>query len=101
MAGKKGDLQRARNVGDQGIKPDDFSGFGCGGGAKNDALMKKLRVELKDIEISISDKYGISSDFMEAMAFAWLAYKRVHKEKIDIKSVTGARDNSILGCVYE
>ena len=73
----------------------------CGGGAKNSALMKKLRVELKDIEISISDKYGTSSDFMEAMAFAWLAYKRVHKEKIDIKSVTGARENTILGCVYE
>ncbi len=73
----------------------------CGGGAKNDALMKKLRVELKDIEVSPSDKYGISGDFMEAMAFAWLAYKRVHKQTVDIKSVTGARENSILGCIYE
>jgi anhydro-N-acetylmuramic acid kinase len=73
----------------------------CGGGAKNSALMKKLRVELKNMEVARSDKYDISSDFMEAMAFAWLAYKRIHKEKVDIKSVTGARENSILGCVYE
>lgn len=73
----------------------------CGGGAKNSALMKKLQLNLKDIKVSVSDDYGISGDFMEAMAFAWLAYKRVHKEKVDIKSVTGAKENSLLGSIYE
>lgn len=73
----------------------------CGGGAKNTALMKRISTRLKDIEVSVSDKYDVSSDFMEAMAFAWLAYKRVNKEEVDIKSVTGAKENSILGCIYE
>jgi anhydro-N-acetylmuramic acid kinase len=72
----------------------------CGGGAKNSALVKKLRIELKDIEVSLSDKYEVNGDFMEAMAFAWLAYKRIHKESVKLKSVTGAKENSILGCIY-
>lgn len=72
-----------------------------GGGVKNIALMKKLRSYLENIEVSPSDKYGVSSDFMEAMAFAWLAYKRIHKESVNLKSITGARENSILGCIYE
>lgn len=38
LAGKKDDFQRARNVGNQGIKTDDFSGFGCGGAAKKKFL---------------------------------------------------------------
>ncbi|MDD5157687.1 anhydro-N-acetylmuramic acid kinase [Sulfurimonas sp.] len=73
----------------------------CGGGVKNIALMQKLRAYLRDIEVSPSNKYGVNSDFMEAMAFAWLAYKRIHKESVNLKSVTGARENSILGCIYE
>ena len=63
--------------------------------------MKKLHVKLKDIEVSISDKYDVSSDFMEAMAFAWLAYKRIKREKVKLSSVTGAKEDSILGCIYE
>jgi len=73
----------------------------CGGGVKNKALMDSLHVELRDVEVVSSDECGVSSDFMEAMAFAWLAYKRVHKQKVELKTVTGARENTILGCIYE
>jgi len=73
----------------------------CGGRVKNTQLMRRLKTEINGVEVVSSDECGVSSDFMEAMAFAWLAYKRVHKEKIDIKSGNGAKDNSILGCVYE
>jgi len=80
----------------------------CGGGVKNKALMESLHVELqniqvvsRDVEVVSSDECGVSSDFMEAMAFAWLAYKRVHKQKVELKTVTGARENTILGCIYE
>ncbi|QOY54638.1 anhydro-N-acetylmuramic acid kinase [Candidatus Sulfurimonas marisnigri] len=73
----------------------------CGGGARNGALMKKLHVELKEINVTLSDKHGVSSEFMEAMAFAWLAYKRIHKEEVALSSVTGASRDSILGCIYE
>jgi len=71
----------------------------CGGGAKNNFLMSRLK-ELCNIEVTKSDKYGISGDFMEAIAFAWLAYKRVHREKVNLSSVTGARKDSILGGIY-
>jgi len=35
------------------------------------------------------------------MTFAWLAYKRVHKEEVNLKDVTGASDNAVLGGLYE
>jgi len=71
----------------------------CGGGNKNLALMKRLR-KLSKIEVVKSDDFGIDSEFLEAMAFAWLAYKRVNNEKVDLSSVTGANKNSILGGIY-
>lgn len=71
----------------------------CGGGAKNPLLMQRLR-ELCRAEVKISDEFGISSEYMEAMAFAWLAYKRVHNEKVKLSSVTGAKKDSILGGIY-
>lgn len=71
----------------------------CGGGAKNIFLMQRLQ-ELCECDIKISDALGASSDYMEAMAFAWLAYKRVHGEVVNLHTVTGANKNSILGGIY-
>lgn len=71
----------------------------CGGGAKNIFLMQRLQ-ELCACEVTASDTLGVSGDSMEAMAFAWLAYKRVHGEVVNLRSVTGARENSILGGIY-
>jgi len=71
----------------------------CGGGVKNSFLMQRLQ-ELSSLHVESSDTLGVSSDFMEAMAFAWLAYKRVHRSEVDLCSVTGATKNSILGGIY-
>ena len=71
----------------------------CGGGAKNGFLMQRIQ-ELTQIEVKTSDEFGMSSDALEAMAFAWLAYKRIKSEEVDLKSVTGASKNSILGGIY-
>lgn len=71
----------------------------CGGGAKNSFLMKRIET-LCRISVFTSDELGVSSDFMEAMAFAWLAYMRLHNKKVNLKSVTGAKRNSILGAIY-
>ncbi len=73
----------------------------CGGGAKNSYLMERLGGELGGIEIVSSDECGVSSEFMEAMAFAWLAHERIHKKCVKISSVTGASKDSILGAIYE
>ena len=60
--------------------------------------MKEL---LPDCEVFLSDDYGINGDFMEAIAFAWLAYKRIHKEDVGLKNVTGALENTLLAALYE
>ena len=72
----------------------------CGGGARNIFLMEKLQEALQDVEVSSTQKYGVDADNMEAMIFAWLAYKRVHHEKVELKSITGAKNNTILGAIY-
>lgn len=71
----------------------------CGGGAKNTFLMQRLK-ELGCCEIKNSDDFGINSDALEAMAFAWFAYKRSHRQEVDLCSITGAKKPSQLGAIY-
>jgi len=72
----------------------------CGGGVKNHFLMQALSEALEGIAVSPTDAYGVDSEQMEAMLFAWLAYKRLRREAVGLKAVTGARSNGILGGVY-
>ena len=69
----------------------------CGGGAKNSFLVERIKALMPNIEVAIAQ----NADEIEAMTFAWLAYKRVHKEVVNLKDVTGASDNTVLGCIYE
>ena len=73
----------------------------CGGGAKNTTLMQRLQTSLHLCEVTTTDEYGVDSEFLEAMAFAWLAYKRIKHEPVNLKDVTGATKNTLLGGVYE
>jgi len=68
----------------------------CGGGAKNNFLVERIKALMPNIEVAIAQ----NADEIEAMTFAWLAYKRIHKEVVNLKDVTGASDNAVLGCVY-
>ncbi|MGB2080032.1 MAG: anhydro-N-acetylmuramic acid kinase [Vibrio sp.] len=72
----------------------------CGGGAQNKALMQRLAVLLPQWQISNTLKYGIDSDYMEAMAFAWLAHQTIHHQSGNLPAVTGASRGAILGAVY-
>ncbi|WP_415405542.1 anhydro-N-acetylmuramic acid kinase [Sulfurovum sp. CS9] len=69
----------------------------CGGGAKNSFLVERIKALTPNVEVTIAQ----NADYIEAMTFAWLAYKRVHKEIVNLKDVTGASDNAILGGLYE
>jgi len=69
----------------------------CGGGAKNSFLVERIKALMPNVEVIIAQ----NADSLEAMAFAWLAYKRIHKEVVNLKDVTGASDNAILGAIYE
>lgn len=72
----------------------------CGGGAQNKFLMEKLSNKLKNIKVTKSDELGINSNFLEAIAFAWLAYKRVNHQAIDLSSITGSSKPTILGAIH-
>ena len=69
----------------------------CGGGAKNSFLVERIKALMPNVEVAIAQ----NADEIEAMTFAWLAYKRIHKEVVNLKDVTGASDNTILGGIYE
>ena len=69
----------------------------CGGGAKNSFLVERIKALMPNVEVAIAE----NADYIEAMTFAWLAYKRVHKEVVNLKDVTGASDNTVLGGLYE
>jgi len=68
----------------------------CGGGAKNSFLVERIKALMPNVEVAIAQ----NADYIEAMTFSWLAYKCMHKEVVNLKDVTGASDNTVLGCVY-
>jgi anhydro-N-acetylmuramic acid kinase len=51
---------------------------------------------MPNVEVAIAT----NADQIEAMTFAWLAYKRMHNEKVNLKDVTGASENAVLGGIY-
>ena len=72
----------------------------CGGGAKNSFLMQRLSQKIDSVKVIKSDECGVNSDFLEAIAFAWLAYKRINHQTIDLRSITGAVKPTILGAIH-
>ena len=72
----------------------------CGGGGKNPLLMARLAALLAGTEVSLTDEIGIRGDDMEALAFAWLAYRTLSCETGNLPSVTGAREASVLGAIF-
>jgi anhydro-N-acetylmuramic acid kinase len=71
----------------------------CGGGAHNEHLMKRLQINLPDYPISSTDTFGVHPDWVEAMAFAWLAKQTIHGLPGNLPAVTGARQAVVLGQV--
>lgn len=73
----------------------------CGGGTHNDFLMKRLKaLALPGLTVHSTQKFGIDPDWVEAMAFAWLAQQTLKRAPGNIPSVTGAQNETILGGVY-
>jgi len=70
--------------------------FICGGGAHNRELMRRLQAITK-CPVATTEVLGIHPDWVEAMAFAWLAYRHNHQQTGNLPSVTGAGKAVILG----
>jgi len=72
----------------------------CGGGGRNPLLMARLASLLPGIEVTTTDEAGISGDDMEALAFAWLAWRTLNGLPGNLPSVTGASQPTVLGAVF-
>ncbi|HEU0282994.1 MAG TPA: anhydro-N-acetylmuramic acid kinase [Gallionella sp.] len=72
----------------------------CGGGAHNTALRRRLIALLPDSSVQTTDVLGVEGDYLEAIAFAWLAQQTLHGKPANLPLVTGARHPCILGAIY-
>ncbi|SEM76903.1 anhydro-N-acetylmuramic acid kinase [Pseudomonas sp. ok272] len=72
----------------------------CGGGAHNKTLMTRLASLLPNTQVSSTAVYGVDPDWVEAMAFAWLAHCCLEGIPGNRPSVTGARGLRVLGAIY-
>lgn len=71
----------------------------CGGGSKNKALMAELS-QLMQCDVKPIEAYGLDSQAVEALAFAWLAKAFVEKVPLDFPSITGSNRPTIAGAWY-
>ena len=72
----------------------------CGGGAHNGALMQRLAQLLPGCTVSSTAEQGVPPDWVEAMAFAWLAHCCLEGIPSNRPSVTGAKGLRVLGAIY-
>ena len=72
----------------------------CGGGSRNPLLMSRLACLLPGTEVTTTDEAGISGDDMEALAFAWLAWRTLSGLPGNLPAVTGASAPTVLGAIF-
>ncbi len=73
----------------------------CGGGRKNDYLLKKIKDNFHDLDIISIDKYEVNGDFIESQAFAYLAIRSIEGKVISFPSTTRCKKPSSGGVVVE
>jgi anhydro-N-acetylmuramic acid kinase len=72
----------------------------CGGGIHNIALVNRITALLAPARVVSTAIVGLDPDWMEAMAFAWLARQTLHGQAGNLPEVTGARGPRILGAIH-
>jgi anhydro-N-acetylmuramic acid kinase len=73
----------------------------CGGGAHNALLVEQLQNLLGGKKVETTDNLGIGVDWVEAIAFAWLAELCLSQQTASLPEVTGAKGARILGAIYQ
>lgn len=71
----------------------------CGGGVHNLFLKNRLEHQLGYL-VDTTERMGIHPDWVEAMAFAWLAKQTLEGKPGNLPSVTGANKAVVLGAIY-
>ncbi|WP_028238078.1 anhydro-N-acetylmuramic acid kinase [Stutzerimonas azotifigens] len=81
-------------------QPDTQDLLVCGGGAHNGTLLQRLAALLPACRVESTEAHGISPDWVEAMAFAWMAHCCLEGIPANRPGVTGAKGPRILGAIY-
>jgi len=87
----------------QGIEqhcPGTTEVFVCGGGVHNRHLMQKLGSHLGSRKLASTAELGVDPDWVEALAFAWLAERAIDNLPGNAPEVTGAKGLRVLGAIY-
>lgn len=72
----------------------------CGGGVHNSQIMERLAALCAPCSVKSTAEVGFDPDFVEAIAFAWLAQQTLTGHPVKLSSITGAKGNRILGAIY-
>ncbi len=74
--------------------------FVSGGGASNSHLMREVARRLSGLRVATTAAAGVDPDWVEAMAFAWLARETLAGRTSSLPEVTGAAGPRVLGAIY-
>ena len=84
--------------------PHTVAAYVCGGGVHNGDLMQRLKRHLAAgptmATLASTEVLGMHPDWVEAMAFAWLAQQAIERHPANLPAVTGARGLRILGAIH-
>ena len=72
----------------------------CGGGRRNGFLMERLQAALPGASVRSTEAEGVDGDWVEGLAFAWLARRRLLNLPGNVPAVTGAAGERVLGAVW-
>jgi anhydro-N-acetylmuramic acid kinase len=72
----------------------------CGGGSKNSYLKRRLENHCQGHRVQLCDNFGVPGEWIEAMAFSWLAKQTSEGKTGNLPEVTGARNPTVLGGIY-
>ena len=72
----------------------------CGGGAHNTALLKRIGKLMPGYYVGTTAEIGIDPDWLEAMAFAWMAQQTLDGVAVVTSQFTGAKKPVMLGGIY-
>jgi len=74
--------------------------YACGGGTRNPELMQALARALAPAHLTVTSELGLDPQWVEPVAFAWLARQTLEGKPGNLPEVTGANGPRILGAIY-
>jgi len=84
----------------QAIPDDVKTAYVCGGGAHNAHLMYRLQAANPEVQWLSTEVLGIEPDWVEAVLFAWLAWRQWSGSAGNVPEVTGAMRATLPGAWF-